>query len=98
VASVLGVESPSHRGGIGDGGAGASDDLNGDPHDCVSTLTMFHNGDRRVCAGVVDEHQLIARNENRRLALSAKYISTTQAGQVHVLRAAAAVVIYVDIG
>jgi hypothetical protein len=57
------------------------------------------SGDRRVCAGVFDEHQLVARNENRRLELSAiKYISTTQAVQVHVLRAAAAVVIYVDIG
>jgi hypothetical protein len=41
---------------------------------------------------------LVARNENRRLELSAQYISTTQAVQVHVLRAAAAVVIYVDIG
>src|ERR1700739_157760 len=32
---------------------------------------LVHNGDRRVCAGVVDEHQLVARNENRRLELSA---------------------------
>ena len=44
----------------------------------------------------VNEHQLVARKENHRLELSAFYISTTQAGEGHMLRAAAAVVIYVD--
>ena len=60
-------------------------------------VLFFDDGDCRVSAGVVDEHQLVARKEIRRLELSAKYISTTHAVQGHVLRVAAAVVIYVDV-
>ena len=33
-------------------------------------VLFLDNGDRRGCAGVVDEHQLFARNENRRGAVA----------------------------
>ena len=44
-------------------------------------VLFLDNGDRRGCAGVVDEHQLFARNENRRGAVADPYGEKTRPGQ-----------------